>query len=149
MYKIILFAYNGSQEGQDALTDTKELALWSGSQVWLVAVNPGFNDFALPDGGVSNYAWDEVDKARYQDILQDGMHKLAQAGFEVQGQVLQGDPVREISKFAAGISADLIVVGHRHLDSSIARWWSGSISSALVEEAPCSVFCVISKKPAA
>jgi nucleotide-binding universal stress UspA family protein len=60
--------------------------------------------------------------------------------------MLQGDPVMEISKFATGISADLIVVGHRHVDNRVARWWSGSISSALVEEAPCSVFCVIGKQ---
>ena len=107
MYKTILFAYDGSQEGQDALTDTKELALWGGSKVWLVAVNPGFEAFALAGGGGYHYSWDTADE----------------------------------------VSADLIVVGHRHLDSQVARWWSGSISTALVEEAPCSVFCVIAKKP--
>ncbi len=146
MYKTILFAYNGSQEGQNALTDTKELALWSGSRVWLVAVKPGFDPVAYAGGGIYNPAWDDAEKTRFQGILDEGVQKLSDAGFEVNGQILQGDPVMEISRFARGISADLIVVGHRHMDSRVARWWSGSISSALVEEAPCSVFCVIGKQ---
>jgi nucleotide-binding universal stress UspA family protein len=146
MYKTILLAYNGSQEGQDALTNTKELARWSASRVWLVAVRPGFDPVAFAGGGIYNPAWDESENARFKKILDEGLQKLGDAGFEVSGQILQGDPVMEISKFATGIAADLIVVGHRHLDNRVARWWSGSISSALVEEAPCSVFCVIGNK---
>ncbi len=146
MYKTILFAYNGSQEGQDALTDTKELALWSGSQVWLVAVKPGFDAVAFAGGGIYNPGWDAAEKKLFQNILDEGLQKFSDAGFVVRGEILEGNPVEEISKFAKGISADLIVVGHRHLESRVARWWSGSISSALVEQAPCSVFCVIAKQ---
>ena len=146
MYKTILFAYNGSKEGQDAITQTKELAMWSGSQVWLVAVKPAYDAVAFAGGGFYNPAWDEEERQLFEKVLADGTRKLSEAGFVVRGQILQGDPVREISKFATEIAADLIVVGHRHLDSRVARWWSGSISSALVEEAPCSVFCVVGKK---
>lgn len=146
MYKTILFAYNGSQEGQSALTDTQELALWSGSQVWLVAVKPGFDPVAFAGGGIYNPGWDEAEKTHFQKILDEGVKKFSDAGFAVSGRILQGDAVAEICSFARDISADLIVVGHRHMDSRVARWWSGSISGALVEEAPCSVFCVISKR---
>jgi nucleotide-binding universal stress UspA family protein len=146
MYKTILFAYNGSQEGQNALTDTQELALWSGSRIWLVAVKPGFDPVAYAGGGIYNPAWDKAEEAHFQHVLDEGVQKFSAAGFAVNGQILQGEPVMEICKFARGISADLIVVGHRHMDSRVARWWSGSISSALVEESPCSVFCVISKR---
>jgi nucleotide-binding universal stress UspA family protein len=41
------------------------------------------------------------------------------------------------------MAADLIVVGHKHLNSWAARWWRGSISGALIEHAPCSVLVVI------
>ena len=44
---------------------------------------------------------------------------------------------------ARKINAELIVVGHKHLDSWAARWWRGSISGALIEHAPCSVLAVI------
>ncbi len=147
MYKTILFAYNGTQQGQDALTETRELAQWSGSRVWLVAVKPAYDAVAFAGGGIYNPAWDESEKKRFETILEEGLQKLGDAGFEVNGQILQGDPVVEISRFASEVSADLIVVGHRHLNSRVARWWSGSISSALVDGAPCSVFCVIAKNP--
>jgi len=57
--------------------------------------------------------------------------------------VLVGDTVNEITKYARKINADLIVVGHRHLDGWAARWWRGSISGALIEHAPCSVLVAI------
>ena len=40
-------------------------------------------------------------------------------------------------------TADLIVVGHKHLEGWAARWWQGAISGALIEHAPCSVLVVI------
>jgi len=51
--------------------------------------------------------------------------------------------VNEIAHCARRIEADLIVVGHKHLDGWAARWWQGSISKALIEQAPCSVLVVI------
>ena len=68
-----------------------------------------------------------------------GLAKAGRGGFSV----LVGDTVDEITKHARKISADLIVVGHRHLDSWAARWWRGSISGALIEHSPCSVLVVI------
>jgi nucleotide-binding universal stress UspA family protein len=59
--------------------------------------------------------------------------------------VLVGEAVDEISRYATKIEANLIVVGHKHLDSWAARWWRGSISGALIEQAPCSVLCVITR----
>ena len=45
MYKKILVAYDGSDAGQKALLDCKELAMWSQSELHLVAVmpSPGWN----------------------------------------------------------------------------------------------------------
>jgi nucleotide-binding universal stress UspA family protein len=51
--------------------------------------------------------------------------------------------VDEITKLARKIPADLIVVGHKHLDSWAARWWRGSISKVLIEHSPCSVLVAI------
>ena len=39
--------------------------------------------------------------------------------------------------------ADLIVVGHKHLDGWAARWWRGSSSGTLIEHAHCSVLVAI------
>ena len=78
-------------------------------------------------------------------ILEDGLKRLSEKGQSVRGEVVVGDAVAEISAHAAKIGADLIVVGHRHLNSWAARWWRGSMSKSLIEIAPCSVLVVITR----
>jgi nucleotide-binding universal stress UspA family protein len=85
----------------------------------------------------------EREKQAMQGVLDDGIRRLAAAGHAATGQVLTGETVDEITKLARKISADLIVVGHKHLDSWAARWWRGSISKILIEHSPCSVLVAI------
>ena len=92
MYKRILMAYDGSEAGQNALLECKDMMQWTGAALTLVAVMPHHIDF---------------------------------------------------TSFAKKIEADLIVVGHKHLDSMTARWWRGSSSGALIEHAHCSVLVAI------
>jgi nucleotide-binding universal stress UspA family protein len=70
---------------------------------------------------------------------------LSESGRSVRGKVLVGDAVDEIARHAKEIGADLVVVGHKHLDSWAARWWRGSLSKSLIEHAPCSVLVVITR----
>ena len=51
MYKRILLAYDGSESGQKALLDCKDLVLWSGATLTLVAVMPHHIDFIGAEGG--------------------------------------------------------------------------------------------------
>jgi nucleotide-binding universal stress UspA family protein len=143
MYKRILLAYDGSDAGQKALLDCKELAQWSQSEVYLIAVMPSAMSFVGLEGGVYDVELEEREKKKYQSVLEDGLRRLAEAGWEAKGEVLVGEAVDEISKAARKTGADLIVVGHKHLESWAARWWRGSVSGALIEYAPCSVLCVI------
>jgi nucleotide-binding universal stress UspA family protein len=142
MYKRILLAYDGSDAGQKALLDCKDLANWSQSSVFLVAVMPSAMSFVGLEGGVYDIELEERERRKYEAVLQDGLRRLAEAGFEAAGEVVTGEAVDEITKCAVRIGADLIVVGHKHLDSWAARWWRGSISGALIEHAPCSVLVV-------
>ena len=143
MYKCILLAYDGSEAGQRALLESKELAQWSHATVWLAAVMPSPANLAGYDGSIYVPEIAERDKERFQSILEDGLKRMAEAGFQAQGQLLTGETVHEITQYARQVQADLIVVGHKHLDSWAARWWRGSVSGALIEHAPCSVLCVI------
>lgn len=143
MYKRILLAYDGSDAGQKALLDCKELAQWSDAEVHLVAVMPSAMSFVGLEGGVYDVELEEREKKKYQSVLQDGLHRLSEGGWQAKGEVVIGEAVDEITKFARKINADLVVVGHKHLESWAARWWRGSISGALIEHAPCSVLCVI------
>lgn len=143
MYKKILVAYDGSDAGQKALLDCKELANWSQSELHLVAVMPSAMSFVGLEGGVYDVELEEREKTKYRGVLEDGLRRMADTGWSAHGEVVTGEAIDEITKYARRIQADLIVVGHKHLDSWAARWWRGSISGALIEHAPCSVLVVI------
>jgi nucleotide-binding universal stress UspA family protein len=143
MYKRILVAYDGSDAGQKALLDCRELANWSQSRLHLVAVMPSAMSFVGLEGGVYDVELEEREKKKYRGVLEDGLRRLSECGWEAHGEVVTGEAIEEITKYARKVEADLIVVGHKHLDSWAARWWRGSISGALIEHAPCSVLVVI------
>jgi nucleotide-binding universal stress UspA family protein len=143
MYKRILLAYDGSESGQKALLDCHDIAQLGQSEVFLIAVMPSVAAFVGVEGGVYDSELEERDRQQYQGVLQDGLSRLAEKGHAVSGEVVVGDAVDEITKRARDVGADLIVVGHKHLDSWAGRWWRGSISKALIEHAPCSVLVVI------
>ncbi len=145
MYKRILLAYDGSEPGQQALLDCQEIAQWSHSELTLIAVMPLPLSVIGPEGGVYDEAAQTDEKTRFQETLDLGLRRLADKGLAARGEVVTGDAVSEIVSCAQRIEADLIVVGHKHLDGWAARWWRGSISKALIEHAPCSVLVVITR----
>ena len=143
MYKTIVLAYDGTEAGQKALLDCQEIGQWSQARLHLVAVMPP------PVTSMAIEAWsyspepDEAEKARYQSVLDSGVNRLRDAGLEVRGELVTGNSVDEIVRVAKAVHAELIVVGHKHLESWAERWWRGSVSKSLIEHAPCSVLVVI------
>jgi nucleotide-binding universal stress UspA family protein len=145
MYKRILLAYDGSLSGQKALLDCRDIAQWSQASLNLIAVTPLYMDLVGVEGGVYDRGLAEHEKEKYKTILDEGLRQLAESGHTAHGEVLVGETVDEIVKYARKIEADLIVVGHRHLDSWAARWWRGSVSKSLIENAACNVLVVITR----
>lgn len=143
MYKNILLAYDGSESGQKALLDCQDLAQWAHAELTLVTVMPLHLDLMGMGSGLYDSNMIEEEKKALQSVLDEGLRRLAAAGHAATGEVLTGETVDEITKYARKISADLIVVGHKHLDSWAARWWRGSISKVLIEHSPCSVLVTI------
>jgi nucleotide-binding universal stress UspA family protein len=143
VYKTIVLAYDGSESGQKALLDCQEIGQWSQSRLFLVAVVPP------PVASVGAEVWaynpesDSAEQSRVQAVLDTGIQRLRDAGLEVRGDLVVGNSVDEIVRVAKETQADLIVVGHKHLDSWAERWWRGSVSKSLIEYAPCSVLVVI------
>ncbi len=143
MYKRILLAYDGSDPGQKALLDCHEIAQWSQAELTLVAVMASPMSMIAFEGGIYDPGTADRDKLVYEAVLAEGLRRLADAGYSAKGELLVGETIEEITRYAKKIEADLIVVGHRHLAGWAARWWRGSISGALIERAPCSVFVAI------
>jgi len=77
--------------------------------------------------------------------LHEGVKTLSDMGFDADGELLKGEVIREVTRYASEQQADLIVVGHHQEKSLIRRWWSGSTAKSLVEEAPCNVLIVVHK----
>jgi nucleotide-binding universal stress UspA family protein len=145
MYKRILLAYDGSTSGQKALLDCREIAQWSQASLTLIAVMPLQRQVVAAEGVIYEQSVVEEDRQRYQGILNDGLRRLIEAGHEAKGEVLYGETVDEIARYAKQVDADLIVVGHKHLEGWAARWWRGSVSKSLIAQAPCSVLVVITR----
>ena len=145
MYKRILMAYDGSEAGQKALLEARGLAGWGQAEIFLIAVMPPPAAFIGGEGGVYDLGLEEQERKEYQAILDDGLKRLRDAGHNATGELVVGEAVIEIAEHAKRLGADLIVVGHKHLDSWAARWWRGSVSKAIIEEAPCNVLCVITR----
>ncbi len=143
MYKRILLAYDGSPSGQKALLDCRELAQWSQAELALVAVLTITIGLVSIEGGVYDSAMMEREKQGMQNVLEDGLQRLQASGYQAKGMLLTGDTVEEITGYAKKIEADLIVVGHKHLDSWAARWWKTSVSKSLIGLSHCSVLVAI------
>ena len=145
MYKRILLAYDGSISGQKALLDCRDIAQWSGASLTLIAVMPLQRQVVAAEGVIYEKSVIEEDRDKYRGILNDGLRRLLESGHEAQGEVLYGETVDEIASYARQVEADLIVVGHKHLEGWAARWWRGSVSKSLIAQAPCSVLVVITR----
>lgn len=143
MYKRILLAYDGSETGQKALLDCSEVASWTKSELYLVAVMPPPAAFIGGEGGIYDADREKEEEQAYREVLEDGLKRLSASGYSPQGEVVVGDAIDEIVGYAKKVGADLIVVGHKHLEGWARRWWRGSISKSLIEHAHCSVLVVI------
>jgi nucleotide-binding universal stress UspA family protein len=149
MYKHIILAYDGSITGQKALLELKELAHWGQPRLTLLAVAPPPLDVGSMEMGYYTSANNGPLEDELKEQLAQGVHTLQSMGFDVQGEVLQGDVIHELTQFAQRTGADLIVVGHKHEPNLLRRWWSGSTAKSLVEESPCNVLIVVDRSLAA
>ncbi len=72
------------------------------------------------------------------DVLNEGVARLRQLGFDPVAKMVRGEPAQEIGNFAREVGADLIVVGHRR-QSAFDRWWSGPKGAYLMDYTDCSL----------
>ena len=128
----ILLAYDGLERSKHALEETGELAAAGEPEVTIVSVVPESEAQATKSGG---HRW--LAPHAHQDVAV--AHKyLRDRGIASEMRVLHGDPSEEILREAREGAYDLIVVGSREL-GPIGRAVLGSVSTKVVEAAPCAV----------
>ena len=145
MYQKIILAYDGSIESQQALLNCKDLSQWEHAKVHLLSVIPYESIDIVYESSYYNEQQEKTEESRYLKTLTEGVEQLNMAGIDATGSLLKGDPVDQLVEYAHSVSADLIMLGHKHRDNWLERWWSGSIPKALIEHSPCSVLVVIIK----
>ena len=72
------------------------------------------------------------------DVLNEGVARLRQLGFDPISKLVRGEPAAEIGNFAREVGADLIIVGYRR-QSAFDRWWSGPKGAYLMDYTDCSL----------
>ncbi|OSQ36555.1 universal stress protein [Thalassospira mesophila] len=141
MYKKILLAYDGSQEGRTALKQGAELAVMCQAEVCLLAVLEPDIGVIYAEAAVPSDLPDRM-LADIQETLKEGKAKLQGMGLAVETRLENGIPAGEIGRVAENMQADLVVVGHRE-QGALSRWWGGSTGASLLAHAPCSVLIAV------
>ena len=136
MYKRILLAYDGSVEGRTALREGALLARKYGAEVFLLSVLVDNSSLLLAEVATAGIFVQIEDD--FKAVLDEGVARLRQLGFDPVAKLVRGEPAKEIGSFARQIGADLIVVGHRR-QSAFDRWWSGPKGAYLMDYTDCSL----------
>lgn len=168
-FKKILVAYDGSENSIRALEAAKTIATDQQSHITVAYVNdptdestvfvdgepharaepdviqsqPVFAEYGLSPNNEYDSHLNEnmVANNDYPErVISDAETRLASLT-DVDYQVLRGNVVPELKRYAEDTEADLIVIGNRGL-SGIKKFFMGSVSKRLSNEAECSVFVV-------
>ncbi len=142
MVRTVLLAYNGTREGRAGVSEFTQVVAAAEVQIHLLAVVRLPTGAFLAEGFVPESVMEE-ERARYQEIVDEGVRLLVERGYRVTPHLTYGEPTEEIVELARALPADLIVVGHKREASMAQRWWKGSVGASLIEVAPCSVLIAI------
>lgn len=140
MYRKILLAYDGSVEGRLALREGAMLAKLCKAEVLLLAVVDLSTGILIAEGSIPGTA--QQQREAFETVLEEGVRRLEDLGFSPEARLEFGQPAQAIATVARQISADLVVVGHRH-HSALSRWWGGSVGSSLLADLSCSLLIAL------
>ena len=140
----VLLAVDGSVSSDRAAQLVASLPLPPGSVIRVVAVQQSFADalalsWAAVGDATTNTETEEAGEARrLREVVARSEAALNVTGRRVEGFLLRGRPASAIVDEAAGMEADLVVMGSRG-HGTIATMVLGSTAAEVVDHAPCPV----------
>ena len=142
LFRRIAVAVDGSANGNAALDTAIDLAKKYGSDLVVLSIAPLVPVYVTAAEPYVPSTVPANELARYREIVNQAVHHAEEAGLKgVTGLCDEGVVVDEILSHLEKHSTDLLVVGSRGL-STARRLLLGSVSSALVNHAPCPVLVV-------
>ncbi|HEX6117756.1 MAG TPA: universal stress protein, partial [Solirubrobacterales bacterium] len=124
-------AYDGMPESELALNEAIRIVKAAGAELEVITVAPNFD----PMLGVSI----EPLRDHYRDKLEHGIEAAREAGLEVEGLLLDGDPADALALH--GVELDLLVLGSRGY-GPLRHVLLGSTSTKVIRTAPSPVLVV-------
>jgi nucleotide-binding universal stress UspA family protein len=141
-FQKITVAVDGSSHANAALDTAADLAKRYSAALTVVGIAPIVPLFIAPAEPLTPGIIPPSDLPRYKEIVDAAMKRAKAAGVtNVSGVAKEGVVIDELMEQLEAHPADLLVVGSRGL-STTKRIFLGSVSSALVNHAPCPVLVV-------
>ena len=138
----IIVAYDGSKDSVKAIRLAGSLAARYQSEVTVVHVysSPAIGFSAASGIPIPDYrALEDAKKEAARDCLSAGLQLASEEGLKAKGELIEATSVVEaLVEFAANEKADLIVAGTRGM-TGFKKLIMGSVSTGLVNHAPCNV----------
>jgi len=135
----ILVAHDGSEHADKALKRAADIAVMTKSSIIVLSVVPDLCMMELSDDDCKNmYSIMTEESEKRLAALKDD---LSNKGVEMETSVLFGNAADIIISTCSDKKADLVVVGS-HGRHGAKKFLLGSVSSKVVEHAPCDVLVV-------
>ena len=135
----ILVAHDGSEQADKALKRAAEIAVGSKASVTILSVVPDLCMMELSDDDCKNMY--QIMTTESQKRLESFKAELAKQGLNVDIQVKFGNAAETILNACAEGKIDTIVIGS-HGRHGAKKFLLGSVSSKVVDHAPCEVLVV-------
>ncbi len=141
--RVILVATDGSAAAGAALDAAISLAAETGDEIAAITVWRALQgDFGLayPSAAMLDELLD-AERRHAEAALTDAASRAQVAGVSIRTRLATGDPAERICAYAGEIDARVIAVGTRG-HSTVASLLLGSVSNAIIRQAPCPVLVV-------
>ena len=140
----IVIGVDGSSNAEAAV-QAAALREWpDGTQARVIAVDdtvrPTGTAMALvPTASAMISESNQEHMAKMREMMERAANELRAAGLQVSPELVHGSPQRTLCDEAKKWDADCLFVGSRGFSGMLERFRTGSVSTALVTNAPCSV----------
>ena len=139
----VVIGVDGSPEAEHAVREVGMRVWPKGTEVRIIAVDDGTSPKriarVLPTAAAMITSSNEKAFAASRMMVEWSERELRAIGLQVSIAIEKGDPQRVLIEEARQWEADSIFVGSRKFDGTFERFWLGSVSTALVTKAHCSV----------
>jgi nucleotide-binding universal stress UspA family protein len=139
----VMIGVDGSPEAERAVRAVGWRVWPDGTEVRIITIDDGTSPKriarVLPTAAAMIRDSNEERAAAARMMVEWGESELRVIGLNVSVAIEKGDPRRTLIEEARKWNADSIFVGGRRFDGALERFWLGSVSTALVTKAHCSV----------